>query len=414
MGAGDKGGLEGRGGEKHAACQGGAVPAPEQGDIGRLRLRVVADRAGREEDSPHRARVSDAGGHPVPPRGVRYTRNQPGSSPLQRLIEPRARRLPQGGQSGRHRDRVAGQGPGLIHRAGGRHEAHEIRAAAIRADRQAAPHDLAERRQVGAHAETLLGAARGDSEAGHHLIEDQQRPVGVTQPPQGGMELRFGRDEAHVAEIRLDDDGRELRAPPAKHVLHGRDVVERHGEREARHGGRHARAVRQAERGHARAGLHQKAVGVAVVAARELEDELALGGRPGHPHRAHRRLGAAVHEPDHLERRHPAPHELCELHLGLARRAVAPPPPGRYLNRLQHCRVSVAQDERSPGADIVDVGPAIDIGEATPGRARDEKGRPAYCTERPDRRVDASGEHLSCPLEQLRRARHASATARKS
>src|SRR2546427_254027 len=114
MGAGDKGGLEGRGGEKHAACQGSAVPAPEQGDIGR-----------RAHGPPRRA----------------------------------------------------------------------------------APRDLAGRGKAGAPAETPRGPAGGDAEAGHPLTEDQQRPVGATQPPQGGMELRFGRDEAHVAEIRLDDDG---------------------------------------------------------------------------------------------------------------------------------------------------------------------------------------------------------------
>src|SRR6267378_3967118 len=78
VGAGDEGGLESGGGEKHAARGGSAVPTPEQGRVGRLRLGVIADRTWREEHPPHRARVSDAGGHPVPPRGVPYTRDQPG------------------------------------------------------------------------------------------------------------------------------------------------------------------------------------------------------------------------------------------------------------------------------------------------------------------------------------------------
>ena len=54
----------------------------------------------------------------------------------------------------------------------------------------------------------------------------------------------------------------------------------------------------------ARAGLHQERVGVAVIAALELDDLVALGRRPRDAHRAHRRLGARADEAHALHRRH--------------------------------------------------------------------------------------------------------------
>ena len=51
------------------------------------------------------------------------------------------------------------------------------RAAAVGADGQAAADHLAEGGEVGPDAVALLRAAEGHAEAGHHLVEDQQRAV---------------------------------------------------------------------------------------------------------------------------------------------------------------------------------------------------------------------------------------------
>ena len=80
-------------------------------------------------------------------------------------------------ESGAHRQRIAGERARLVDRAGRRDLAHDVRAAAVGADRQPAADHLAERGQVGPDAVALLRAAEGDAEAGHHLVEDQQRAV---------------------------------------------------------------------------------------------------------------------------------------------------------------------------------------------------------------------------------------------
>ena len=61
---------------------------------------------------------------------------------------------------------------------------HDLLAAAVGADRQAAANDLAQSREVGRDAEVLLRASLGDAEAGHHLVEAQQRAVLARDVPQ--------------------------------------------------------------------------------------------------------------------------------------------------------------------------------------------------------------------------------------
>src|SRR5690606_38888324 len=75
----------------------------------------------------------------------------------------------QRGQAGRHRDRVAGQGAGLIDAAFGRQVTHDVAAAAESADRHAAADDLAERRKVGRQSVMLRGAARAEPETADDL-----------------------------------------------------------------------------------------------------------------------------------------------------------------------------------------------------------------------------------------------------
>ena len=77
--------------------------------------------------------------------------------------------------------------------------------------------------------------------------------------------------------------------------------------------------------------------------------------------KACRRLGAARHQPHHLQSRHP----VAELfgHLDLSKRwgpeagAIA----GRLLNGIDDVRVTVTQDARAVAHHVVDVAVAIDI-----------------------------------------------------
>ncbi len=83
----------------------------------------------------------------------------------------------EGGDAGGHRQRVAGQGAGLVDGALGRHHLHDVAAAAVGAHGQAAADDLAQTGDVRLDAEHGLGTAEAEAEAGDHLVEDQERPV---------------------------------------------------------------------------------------------------------------------------------------------------------------------------------------------------------------------------------------------
>ncbi|MNT41747.1 hypothetical protein D3C72_1781200 [compost metagenome] len=75
-----------------------------------------------------------------------------------------------------------------------------------------------------------LRAAQGNTEAGHHFVEDQHDAVLVTQAAQAFEEPRRWRHAVHVAGHRLDDDARHFLANFSKHLLDGADVVERQGQ----------------------------------------------------------------------------------------------------------------------------------------------------------------------------------------
>jgi hypothetical protein len=114
-----------------------------------------------------------------------------------------------------------------------------------------------------------------------------------------------------------------------------------------------------AERGQARAGLDQQGVGMAVVAALEL-DQLV---RPVAP-RARRMALMAASVPE-LTRRTMSMDGTSAGWLRPVRlraRSGAPnekPSSTALLHRLDHDRVAMAQDHRAPGADVVDVALAL-------------------------------------------------------
>ena len=120
-----------------------------------------------------------------------------------------------------------------------------------------------------------------------------------------------------------------------------------------------------------------------VVAALELHNEISSGRRAREPHRRHRRLSATVHEAHHLEARHPALNFFGEVDLGLTRCAVRPPALGRVSHRVEHGWVGVTENQRTPGADVVDIAAALDVGDARTFGMGDKKRRPADCPERP-------------------------------
>ena len=281
---------------------------------------------------------------------------------------------------------------------------HDVGASTEGRQRQPAAHDLPEHGQVGRDAVELLRAAAGDAEAGDDLVEDEQRTGRVAERAQDLEEAWVGRDDSHVPGDGLDDDRRQPLAVALDRGSGSVDVVVGGHDRVAGGARGHARCGREAEGRKPGAGFGEQAVGVTVVAARELEDAVAPGEPAREPKCAHRRLGARGDEPHLLDRRHGVDDLLGQLDLPLRRRAEGRPVGSGFLHRLDHLRIGVAEHERAPGHDPVDVALPVRVPEVRALAARGEER--ILGPDRPpgaDRRVDAAGDDLARAAEEAAR-----------
>ncbi len=205
------------------------------------------------------------------------------------------------------------------------------------------------------------------------------------------QERGLRRDEIHVAGDRLDDHRRDLVALlPSNARSSAMIVVVVEHERVHRRLGRHARRARLAERERARSRFHEQRIGVAVIAAFELDDLRAAGEAAREPDRAHRRFGARAHEPHLLERRH-------ELHsssaISTSSSVGAPKERPCAAARVTASTTSGCawpSDERPPRADVVDVARAVGVPHERAFAALEEQRRAADCAESAHRRIHAA------------------------
>ena len=131
-----------------------------------------------------------------------------------------------GGDSGGHCQRIAAERSGLVDRAQRREHVHHVGASAEGSAGQAAAEDLAQRSQVGSDAVELLRAAQREPEAGHHLVEDQQRAVLGRDAAAALRRIAWrGRNRPRVADHRLDDDAGDLRRMGGEGCLHRGEIV---------------------------------------------------------------------------------------------------------------------------------------------------------------------------------------------
>src|SRR5919202_5830022 len=98
---------------------------------------------------------------------------------------------------------------------------------------------------------------------------------------------------------------------------------------------------------------------MAVVAAGELEDAVAAREAAREPDRAHRRFRARGDEADELDRRERIGELLRELDLPLGRRAERRAVARGADDGLHGLRIGVAEDQRPPRHDPVEVAPAL-------------------------------------------------------
>ena len=111
---------------------------------------------------------------------------------------------------------------------------------------------------------------------------------------------------------------------------------------------RHAARTRIAESEHARTGLHQQAVGMAVITALELDQHVAPGVTARQANGTHRRLGAGADQTHHVERRQQVAQQISHLDLKFGRRAEREAFCRRDLNGVHHVRMRMPKNQRSP------------------------------------------------------------------
>ena len=157
---------------------------------------------------------------------------------------------------------------------------------------------------------------------------------------------------------------------------------------------RHARGVRQAQRSHARTGLHQQHVGMTVVVALELNNLVATGEGTRQPQGTHRGLRPGVYKTDHLQVRHELFYQRRQLHFQGTGGTETGASGGSAVQGCHHLRLRVTQDQGTPGKHVVDVAIAVNIVNKSAFAVVDKERLPANRAKCPHRRTDTARHHL--------------------
>ena len=191
----------------------------------------------------------------------------------------------------------------------------------------------------------------------------------------------------------------------------GVEVVEGQRERVHRGLGRDACGAGDAERGDAGAGLDQQGVGVAVVAALELDDEVAAGEAAGEADGGHGGLGAGGDEAELLDGGKAADDEFGEVGFGGDGGSEAGAFGGGLLDGFDDRREGVAEDHGPPGAEEVEVAVAVRVAEVGALGVGEERGIAADGAKGAYGRVDSAGEEVFGALLQVARTGEAASHA---
>ena len=211
----------------------------------------------------------------------------------------RACDLAQGRQAAGGGDRIARQRAGLVDRAERRQLLHHVARAAEGRQRHAAADHLAEHVRSGvtpgmACAYRPCAPPRATRKPLMTSSKMSSAPCSRAQLAQRAHEVHGGAHEVHVAGDRLDDHAGDVGAVLRERLF---ELLRRCCSRAPACAAPSPRARRRwsgwPKVASARAGLDQQRVGVAVIAALELDDQLvAAGGAARQAQRAHRRFGA--------------------------------------------------------------------------------------------------------------------------
>ena len=210
----------------------------------------------------------------------------------------------------------------------------------------------------------------------------------------GLQESRFGQIESGICGNRLENDTGDLGAFFPEDGLQCLGIIEGDGRGEGGERCRNAGAVGMTEGEGTASGLDQQGVDMAVVASLELHDAVASRDTAGKADGRHDGLGAAIGHPDLLDGGNQAADGLGHLDFEGIRNAEAGTVLGRPGDGIDHDLRRMAQDSRSPGADAVDVFPAINIGDRASLGLVDEEGLTSDAAEGPHGGVHSADEAL--------------------
>src|SRR5665213_1487850 len=98
---------------------------------------------------------------------------------------------------------------------------------------------------------------------------------------------------------------------------------------------------------------------------------------------------------------------FSEEHLALGGRPEGGSSLGGVGDRGQDAWIGVAEDRGTPGLHVVEIRPAIDVGDVGTPRSSDEEGVPADGAERADRRVHTTWSYEKCARKQRLTSRSA-------
>ena len=380
--------------------------------VGRLHLREVARQLRREKEAEYGTEARNRERNPRLRSRPRHAVRKLLGPLLKHVVDALSPQNTQDCESRGHRERITRERPRLVDGAERGKMLADLAPAAERADGQTAADDLSQAGKIGRHARSLLHSPLRNTEAGDHLVENQQRVVRGGQPPQPLQKTlrravcRYRRNQPHVPCPRFDDHGGDTAAETVERLAHPLKIVVRNDERRRGHALRNTAAVGFPQGERAAPGAHQHAVGVPVVAAVELQHDLPPSETARQAERRHHRLGPGGDETYQIHRGEDAPHLLGKFDLFWAGRAEGGRLPRGNADSLDNFRMGVSEDQRPPAAHVVRIPPAVDGVEKRPLAPLKKERRSADSAPRAHRTVHAADKRAFRPLEEFRAVHH--------
>jgi len=206
------------------------------------------------------------------------------------------------------------------------------------------------------------------AEAGNDFVEDQQRTAIESDGTQAFEKPGIRWNATAIAEKRLANDGGDVRAALREDPLYGIEIVPLRDERLLRRQltGRngYGDAIRCVELlcGGVIAG--EDAVAPPVIMSFKFQDQAAAGRGTREAQGYLYDFGSAVGEADRISARDYGAHAFGDGILQIMLRAKGKAPTDLTAHGFHNFRRGMAQDQRSPGETVVDIGVLIDVDDA--------------------------------------------------